>query len=262
MRRLRRRQLRYGLFSGVIAFAAGWAIVAIRAGSQLFPNTPRWQSTLWVWLGFNRVELSASKLGGLSIEVIQPASAASLPDVFWYLTFPLVGLASAYTCYQIQARSISNNVSNVMNVGGGYFLAGLLAMFASDIQPAISTIVGLAVFSGAALWIGSSVLGLFATGIPVIGVASVGGIAAIGILVLLGGIAVAEAVWWLAVAAFGTAAAVGTIVGTSRQLRRKGRHNSERFYRVQGLKMVLENHWLEIILVAAVAVGLIFGLQR
>jgi len=256
MARLRHKQLRYGLLSGVLAFGAGWALVTLQAGTNLFPETPRWQATLWVWLGLNRVSLS---VGSLGLEKVQPASQASLPELFGFLPLVLVALAAGYTCYNIRARSISHNIQNAMNAGAGYFLAGLLAIVVSNIQPALSTTIALAVFVGAGLWIGSTLAGTLS--IPVIGISSLGGLAAIGILVLVGGIAVAQTVWWMGAAAFGAAAAVGGVVGFGRDLRKTGRRQGENMYTLRGLQIFLRENWIELLVVGAIAAALFVGLR-
>lgn len=263
MYRHRRKQLRYGISSGILTFTAGWAIIALILPTTVFEPVPRWKSTLWVFLGTNLIELSDSYTGGLGLNTVQPVEIAGLPSEIHLLPILAVTTAAGYTCYQLRSTRVKHNVSNALAAGAGYFLTGLVAMYISNIQPAISSLLLIAFFVGGGIWIGSTLLGYLSGGLPFLGIASFGSIAAVGILVLLGGMAIVSTILGLIIIAFGVAVVVGSSFGVSRQLRRRGSRysNDVRFPRLRGLQLVLEKHWFPIIVVAIVVAALIYGIS-
>jgi hypothetical protein len=228
----------------------------------LFSAYPRWQTTAWVYLGANLVEVSNVHTGGLGFASLQPVRISSIPDLVHLVPVVVVASAAFYTCYKMDsARRIKHNISNALAAGTGYFLIGLVMMVFSNIQPSISSMLSLALIAGAGLWLGSSFVGAFTRGLPFFGVASLGSIAAIGILLLLGGVAVLSVIWGLVAISFGSAAVVGSAVGMSRRLERRGRGHDVRFARVRGLRSLLESYWLEIVVTSAVVVALVVGIN-
>jgi hypothetical protein len=173
-----------------------------------------------------------------------------------------VALAAAYTCHEMNSTRVKHNVSNAMSAATGYFLTALLAMVMTDMRPSISMILGIGLLVGAAIWIGSSVLGFFSRGVPFIGVASLGTIAALGIFILMGGVAIFAVVDGLIAIAFGTAVVVGGIFGSSRRLDRIGRRKANRFNRLYGIKSVLEENWKELLAITIVLTVLILGVSN
>lgn len=263
MVRYRRKQLRYGIFSGVLTFTAGWAVVTLLMPTTGFESVPRWKSTLWVYLGTHLIELSGSHTGGLGFNTVQPVEMANLPIEIYFLPILAVAVAAGYTCNELRSTRIQNNVSNALAAGTGYFLSGLVAMIISDIRPSISSLLILALVIGGGIWIGSTLLGYLSGGLPFLGIASLGTIASAGILVVLGGIAIVSAILGLIVVAFGSAAIVGASFGVSRQLQRKGSRRSRdaKYPRLHGLRLVVENYWFQILVLAVVMVALIFGIS-
>ncbi|WP_336136897.1 hypothetical protein [Natronomonas amylolytica] len=263
MARYRRKQLRYGVSSGVLAFIAGWAVVALTMPTGVFESTPRWQSTLWVYLGAHLVELSDSHTGGYGFDSVQPVEIVGFPDIIYLLPVIAVAVAAGYTCYNLYSTRIKHNVSNGLAAGTGYFLTGLVAMFVSNIKPSISIILLFALILGGGIWIGSTLLGYLSGGLPFFGVASLGTIVAVGILVLLGGIAIVASIRGLILMAFGGSIAVGVVVGVSRQLERKGNRYSRdvELPRIRGLQLFVENYWFQILVLVLVAAALIYGIS-
>lgn len=263
MARHRRKQLRYGISSGVLSFIAGWAIVALTMPTTVFESVPRWQSTLWAYLGAHLVELSDSHTGGYGFGSVQPVEIAGLPSMIYFLPLIAVAVAASYTCYNLYSTRIKHNVSNGMAAGAGYFLTGLIAMFVSNIQPSISIVLLFALVIGGGIWIGSTLLGYLSGDLPFFGVASLGTLAAVGILVVLGGIAIVVSIRGLILMAFGSSIVVGGAAGVSRQLERKGNRYSRdvEFARLRGFQLFVENNWFQIVVLLAVLVALIYGIS-
>lgn len=262
MRRYRRKQLRYGLLSGLVLFAGGWAATTFVTPPEVFTEYPRWRTTLWVYLGAHLIELSNTYTGGFGFGSRQPLQILDLPFAIRYVPPIAVTVAAAYTCGEITTHSIQHNISNALAAGTGYFLAGIVAMVLSDIQPGISFILLIGVGVSLAVWLGSSFVGAFTRGLPIFGVASFGSIAAIGFLALLGGMAILNAIWGLVAISFGTAAVTGTVIGIERSMKRKGRRKNSDYPLFSGVKLFVEDNWKELIAVIAIVLALIMGLTR
>lgn len=261
MRTTRDKQIRYGIPSGVLAFIAGWAIVAYLTPQDLFSGNPRWQTTLWVYLGAHLIELSNVYQGGLGFGSAQIIESITVPSEIYLIPIGAVAISAFYTAFNMRSPRLKHNVSNALAGGTGYFLSALAAMVISDVQPSMTMILVLALIVGAGLWLGSSFLGFFTRGIPIIGVASLGSIAALGILLFMGGITLLSSIWGLVAISFGVSAVVGTGLGVSRKLERRGRHHNTNFSRLYGLRLYLEDNWLVISVSVIVLVGLFIGLK-
>lgn len=263
MVRRRHKRLRYGIFSGVLTFTAGWAVVALLMPTTVFESVPRWKSTLWVYLGAHLIELSDLYTGGSGLNTIQPVDIAGLGSEIYLLPMLAIAVAAGYTCYELPTTRIKQNVSNALAAGLGYFLTGLIAMVISDIRPSISSLLLLALVVGGGIWIGSTLLGYLSGGLPFLGIASIGAITALGILVILGGIAIVSVIQGLIIVAFGIAVIVGVSFGVSRQLERRGSQYSkdEQFSRLRGLQMFVNNYWFQILFISIVVIALIYGIS-
>ena len=188
MRRHRRKKLKYGLFSGVIAFTAGWAVSMILIPETPFPEEPRWRSTLWLYLGFHGIPLSDVHLGGMGFDTEQPAEMVKNPAVLRYVPLLVVGCAGAYTTGRISTRKIKRTTSNALAAGSAYFLSAIIAVVATDMRPSISLLLVVGGGIAGAAWIGSSFLGTFTRGVPFIGITSLGTLITIGFFLIVGGL--------------------------------------------------------------------------
>jgi len=262
MARLRQKQLRYGLTSGVLAFAAGWAAIAILLPKSAIVDYPRWQTSLWVYLGAHLVELSDSYLGGVGFDTINAFELVDLSGLIYLIPVATASIAGFYTCYKMNSTRIKHNISNAMAAGMGYFLAGLAAMLLADIRPSISMVLVLAFVAGLGIWLGSTILGILTRGIPFIGIASLGGIAAIGIIIVVGGVAILSAIWGLMGVAFAAPGGAGAIVGVSRQLERRGRGYDTQFSRTRGLQSFIKEYWMLIFVIVIIGGALTIGLTK
>lgn len=254
MARYQQKRMRLGILTGGLAFCAGWAIIALLAPKAVF-DAPRWQNTLWMFLGANTIKLNRGLYGQ---DAIQPVTVAELPDFVYLLPIVGVAVASAYICYEIRTNRLKHNVSNALAGGTGYFLTALVAMVLSDIHPTITFILVIALLLGGGLWIGSTVIGALGQGMPFFGIASLGTVVAIGVLVILGGVAILSVIQGLIVVSFAPAAIVGAGFGVSRRLKRQGGRSD--YPRVAGLQQFFKNWWKETLVVSLVLVGLSIGL--
>lgn len=246
--------MRLGILTGGLAFCAGWAVVALLAPKAVF-DAPRWQNTLWMFLGANTIELNQ---GLYAQEAVQPVAIAELPEFVYLLPVVGVAVASAYVCYEIRTNRVKHNVSNALAAGTGYFLTALVAMVLSDIRPTITVVLITALVLGGGLWVGSTVIGALGRGIPFLGIASLGTVVAVGVLVILGGVAILSVIQGLIVVSFAPAAAVGAGFGVSRRLERRGGRSD--YPRVAGLQQFFEESWKETLVVSLILIGLFIGL--
>lgn len=256
MGRYQQKRMRLGLLSGGLAFCAGWAAIALLAPQAVF-DAPRWQNTLWMFLGANTVTLNQGMFGQ---EAVQPVAVAELPEFVFLLPVMAVAFASAYVCYHIRTNRVKQNVSNAMAAGTGYFLTALVAMVISDIRPTITVILVIALALGGGLWVGSTVIGALGQGIPFFGIASLGTVVAVGVIVIFGGLAILSVIQGLIVVTFAPSAVVGAGFGVSRHL--EGRGGRSDYPRVSGLKEFFEESWKETVVVSLIFLSLIIGLTR
>jgi hypothetical protein len=246
---------RHAFLSGSLAFVAGWAVVAVLAPDGVFSGVPRWRSSLWLYLGAHGIPLSDIYLGGTGFSSTQPLNTIDSSVPFRYIPLAAVIGAAVYTGSKFSSTKIKRSVSRTFDAGSAYFLAALAAMVASDIQPGVSTILLIAGVVAAAAWLGSSFLGTFTRDIPIIGVASLGTILSLGIVLVIGSAAVLTMLWQLVAISFGAAAVAGVATGAERKARKEGKRMSDEWPRAALVKHRLRENWLELGIVL-----LIFGL--
>jgi hypothetical protein len=90
MKRYRRKRLKYALFSGFAAFAAGWAVLVALIPETPFVEEPRWRSTLWLYLGFHGIPLSDIHLGGMGLGTRQPTRLVENSTMLQYIPLAVV----------------------------------------------------------------------------------------------------------------------------------------------------------------------------
>jgi len=237
---------RYAFLSGSLAFVAGWAVVAILAPDGAFTEVPRWRSSLWLYLGAHGIPLSDIYLGGSSFSSTQPLSVIDSSVPFRYVPLAAVIAGAVYTASKFSSTRIKRSVSRTFDAGSAYFLAALAAMVVSDIQPGVSTILLIAGVVAAAAWLGSSFLGTFTRSIPIIGVASLGTILSLGIVLVAGSAAILTMLWQLVAISFGVAAAAGVVTGAERKARKEGKRMSDEWPRATFVKRRIRENWLEL----------------
>jgi hypothetical protein len=258
MRWKRRKKAKLGLLAGVLAFVAGWAVVALLAPDNIF-GVERWKGTLWIHLGSHFVDLTVDGRGLGPPTYGQAVKIAEMPSFLYALPVVFVFVASVYVSHEIGGQKLKHYVSNAMAAGMGYFVAALLAMIASDMQPSLSQILLIGVGVAAAVWLGSTLLGFLRNGVGFIGVTSLGTIFAIGALVLLGGVAVAVQIRGIVAVSFVPAIVGGLVVGGEYRARKLGRHSE--YPRTAGTRRWLGANWTWVLAVTVVGVALVIGLN-
>lgn len=261
MRRLRRRKIRAAAPAALLAFVAGWAVTALVIPETGF-DAPRWQGTLWLYLGAHGLELSNVYIGGIGLGTVKPLELISEPEFLTFVPILAAGLASGYTCWKLKSSRLRHNVENAVAAGTAYVLVGVVAVIVSDMRPTISGLLIVAVIAGAAVWLGSTFIQAFSGGLPFIGISTFGTVAMVGLLLLLGGVAVVGALWRLLVTTYGAALLVGAVVGLNRELEKRGSKGAGRLPRLSGLADLVEENWLQIIVVTIVLTALVIGLSR
>lgn len=263
MVRYKRRRARYGLPAGALSFIGGWAVVAFLTPTSLMPSYPRWQVTLWVYLGAHFVELSDVHTGGLGFSGLTVEEyAAGVPiDSVPLVAVVAVAVAATYTCYEFSTSRVKHNVRNAITAGTGYFLTALAALILSDMQPAFTVVLMFGLLVGGGIWVGSSFIEALTRGMPFIGIATLGTIATVGILILIGGLSLISTIWGIIVISYGVAVVTGFGVGVSRKLEHRGqRTDGDGFARIRGLKWVLVTYRKPIIASLVVLLALFIGL--
>lgn len=262
MRRNRRKKRYSALFSGVIAFAAGWAISTILIPETPFAGTERWKSTLWLYLGAHGIPLSNVHLGGTGFDTRQPLTLVESPLIVRYIPLIVVTCAGAYTTTQISSIQFKTTVSNALAAGSAYFLTALVAVVITDMQPGISMLLLIGGGIAAAAWVGSSFLRAATRGFPFFGVISLGTLLGLGFLFVAGGAALLSMLWELVAISYAGAALAGVLIGTERSLRSDGKRRSSEWPRIASAKYRMRENWTEIIAVIVVGVLLFFALTN
>jgi len=260
MRRHRKKSLKYGLGSGLVAFLGGWAAITFLIPETPFDQVARWKGLIWVYLGTHFVRISDIHTGESGFNTVQPVTLTNAPEIVFIIPIVAIGIAALYTCYQFKSSKIKHNISNAISAGMGYFLIVMTAIVMTDARPSVSVILTLALLVAGGLWLGSTFLSSFSRGVPFIGVTSFGTLAAVGVLLLLGGLAVLRAMYGVFVLSFGASALVGLAVGINRRIKQLGNHRNARFPRLHGLKRWGREYWMELLVTVMVLGALFVGL--
>lgn len=203
-----------GLLWGAIAFAMGIATTLLTLPKDLsFNNIPSWKVATWVWLNAHQIPVAEEAVTGSPLSMQNLSFIDPNPELHMLRVVPIflsamAGLLVVNTMNG--ARNDSELLEYVVVAAGGYVLAGLSAIVASEAQPGVIFIVGLMAILGAAAYFGSYIANSLP--IPVFAVTSIGGLVGIGLFVMLG-ISVVSAVAiplakYAIVGAFGAAVAL------------------------------------------------------
>lgn len=244
----------YALFSAGVVFAAGWAISIILIEEGSINSVPQWKSTLWYFLTNHGIPFSTAYNTQSSIEVSSPLLATEEPSFVRAIPVVATAVAGAYTSHKGSSRGIKNATSNALTAGSAYFLIALLAIVLTDIQPELSSLLLIGALIAGAAWLGSSFFGSFTRGIPIIGVASVGTIFALGFILIAGSAAIISVLWELIAISYVGAAVGGVAVGAEKAVRRRGKRKDTDTPRLAGVKMLIKENLTEIVVVVSVAV--------
>lgn len=244
----------YALFSAGVVFAAGWAISIILIEEGSINGVPRWRSTLWYFLTNHGIPLSTAYNTQSSVGVSSPLLATEEPSFVRLIPVVAAAVAGAYTSYKKSSRSIQTAASNALTAGSAYFLIVLLAIVLTDIQPELSSLLLIGALIAGAAWLGSSFLGTFTRGIPIIGVASIGTVFALGFILIAGSAAIISILWELIAISYVGAAVGGVAVGAEKAVRRRGKRRDTDSPRLAGVKILVRENLTEMVVVISVAV--------
>lgn len=192
---VRRHQLRYGTLWGATAFFVGLVATYLLTPPDVL-DVERGRTAAWLFLNANGIPISGTRVLGLSgigtnVNLIEATDRLRalylLPPLLTTLSAVLTGDSLRYTT---RTKYVVQNCAGSI---AGYVGAALLVILASGARPAIAIVILLAGLLGGGLFIGSAVASRLTGSLPVFGVTSLGGLAAIGLAVLLGGITVITA---------------------------------------------------------------------
>lgn len=222
MRGVRRRQLIYGVAWGAAAFLVGVAATWLAVGTQFSPDLPRWRAAAWVYLGANYVGVEGIG-SGLTLVGVRTNMLSVRPE-FAYLRALPVGLCvlagvlvSDSIGYTSRPRYL---IENGVSIALGYAIVGIAVIFLSNAQPSFTSLLLVFLGGGVALFIGGTVISRVSGDLPFLGVASLGTVFLVGLLVLAGGFVIVQTLAPLFVipVAGGLGSAVLLYIARSRRL--------------------------------------------
>lgn len=192
---IRRYQLQYGILWGASAFLVGLAATFLVAPPDL-PDVEKWRTAAWIFLNAHGIPIAGIRVLGFSgigrsvnlIEATDQLRALyTLPPILITLAAVLTGDSLRYTT---RAKYLVQNCAGAI---AGYIGAALVTIVASGARPGVAFVILLGGLLGGGLFIGSTVANKLAGGLPIFAVTSLGGLAAIGLAIILGGITVITA---------------------------------------------------------------------
>lgn len=192
---IRRYQLQYGTLWGATAFLVGFAATFLVTPPDLL-DVEKWRTAAWIFLNANGAPVAGIRVLGLSgigsnVNLIE---ATGQLRALYTLPPLLTAFAALLTAdslrYTTRPKYVLQNCSGAI---AGYIGAALVTILVSGARPAVAIIILLAGLLGGGLFIGSTVANRLTGGLPVFGVTTLGGLAIIGLAIVLGGIAVITA---------------------------------------------------------------------
>jgi len=208
---IRRYQLKYGMLWGAVAFLAGLAATFFVTPPNLL-EVEKWRTAAWLFLNANGIPIAGIRVLGLSgigsnVNIIEATDQLRalyiLPPLLVTLAAVLTGDSLRYTT---RPKYVVQNCAGAI---AGYVGAALVTILASGARPSIAVVILLGGLLGGGLLIGSSVTNRLTGGLPIFGVTTLGGLTAIGLAVILGGVTIITALTPLLVLSL-----VGVLTGT------------------------------------------------
>jgi hypothetical protein len=190
--RLERRRVVYGTVIGAGAFIIGVFSVWFTAPVREVSGLADWRAALWVFLDANGIVLEPTATGSALLS----ATAPEVPElrIGWVLPLALVALGAVLTASGVSGTSrFRYMVENGSTVLYGYLGFGLIAVAESGARPAVAGLIAIVLFLVVILYVGGTVTQKITGDLPFIGVASVGTIAALGLIFVLAGLTVIQA---------------------------------------------------------------------
>ena len=205
--RLRKRQAVYGAVIGISVYVVGFVICSYAVNYLgLYPDTD--DSTHLIWLSANFVQFRSLELGSQYLQKVD--LLAQNPQLKLLRLFPpLLFAAGALLLNDVigGTRRLRHTVENSLWLLAGYVPAGLYSLAGTNARPGATLAIyggGLAIF---ALAIGSAFLSRATPGLPLIGITSLGTILLVGLLALVAGVWLIDAIYPLV--AYAGACAIG-----------------------------------------------------
>jgi len=207
--RIRERQLIYGTIIGAGTFLSGCFLTALFIPDGFLNDVETWRVVAWVYLNAHFVQIVGETFAGITLSTVDLIGQTPALRVFRVVPVLLLVSGGLLMIETIGYTSrFTHLIQNSWALLIGYLGTGLIAFVLSDAQPGVSSIIMFGLIAIIALAIGSAFLGAVVRGIPMFGIVSLGGIFLIGLLIILSGIQVLQAIWpFLAVSVSGTALA-------------------------------------------------------
>lgn len=191
--RLEKRRVIYGSTIGAASFIVGVLLIwATTTGGQT-SGLSEWRAAVWIFLEANGVVLEP----GARVSPIFTSTATNLPKlrIGWVFPVLLVALGTILTVSGVSGtarfRYMAENGATVLY---GYLGVGLVALLESGARPAIAGFTAIILLLGVATFVGSTVIGKLTGGLPFFGVASLGLIIVLGMVIVLVGAALLTAI--------------------------------------------------------------------
>jgi hypothetical protein len=191
--RLEKRRAVYDSIIGVGVFVAGVLFTWFTTSVEQISELASWRAAVWTFLEANGVVLEP----GAKASPLLTSAATELPQlrIGWVLPFLLVSLGAVLTASGVSGTSrLQYMLENGSTVLYGYVGVGLIALLESGARPAIAGFTAIILFFAVATFVGSTALEKLTGGLPFFGVASLGLVIIVGMILVLVGVAILTAI--------------------------------------------------------------------
>lgn len=217
-----KKQLRYGLLWGCVAFITGWGVTFLVVPKGVLGNsTEHWQASAWFYLSAHFIKVSGLAAIGFEAAFKEIDLLESYRGLRYLrgVPFYVLTVASALLQSSMGWTTRSNHIiRNSVYLAGGYSLVLLAVFTVSSARPGASFVIMMLGLVGGGLIVGVAIVRAVNTAIPVFTFATLGGITLAGIAVLLSGAAILQAILPGLVVAFTGAQIGGGLVWGARNL--------------------------------------------
>lgn len=212
---IRRRQAVFGLIYGAGGFAVAWLLVFVLLPSNFLTQVPRWRAATLLLVNAHYLEITGLVALGLgTADFIANTQALGYVRAVALLSIVLAGALTADAVGR--TSQFKHYLENSAAALAGYLPALTGAIFATNARPAIQLILLLAVGLTVATYVGAGIAQKVTGGLPIFAITSLGGLAAIGLLVLVAGSTVIAVIWRGVAMTVGGATAGGILLYSTR----------------------------------------------
>lgn len=204
--RLEKRRIVYGSVIGAGAFIAGVLLVWLTVPVDRVNNLPEWRAAVWVFLDAHGITIETAATQNAFRVTTEP----DLPTlrIGFALPFLLVAIGAALTVSGVSGTArLRYMIENGSAVLYGYLGVGLIALLESGAQPVVAALAAIVFILIVSMYVGSAVVGSVTSGIPFIGIASLGSVIVLGLVFLFVGAVILEAMLPMIIVAVGGAGA-------------------------------------------------------